>query len=60
MKIKGPNIREKDQLTVWKSPKRALRNICMREQKPRVDIRAKRDGTITLDKNNTNIQNEHI
>lgn len=43
MKIKGPNIRKKDQLTICKSPKSILRNIFMREQKLGVDIRAKRD-----------------
>lgn len=43
MKIKGPNIREKDQLTISKFPKSILRNIFMRGQKLGVDIRAKRD-----------------
>ena len=43
MKIKGPNIRKKDQLTICKSPKSILQNIFMREQKLGVDIRAKRD-----------------
>ena len=58
MKKKGPNPREKDKLTVWKSPVWALRNICTRGQKIGVDIKAKKDihvmVVITLVKNKKN------